>query len=243
MDWADDIAYSVHDLEDFYRAGLLPLDRVLSNHRERDALIESPHIRWTARNKFPDLKDEEKARDRAKEALDGLREYAHEDLYQPYRATTRQRGALRWWTSFLVGRYVRAISLREPEPDKPAIALRPETQDEIVVLKAMMEHYVFNNPALAGQQHGQRRLIRELFQIFVAALDDDAAAVPELVPMIDRERYTEELGDCTGDSSKLICRARNAADAVASLTERQVVSLHRRLTGVDPGSIWNLIVR
>src|SRR5205807_1826262 len=35
MDWADDITYSVHDTEDFYRAGLIPLDRLAVNPKER----------------------------------------------------------------------------------------------------------------------------------------------------------------------------------------------------------------
>lgn len=30
MDWADDISYAVHDLEDFYRAGRIPLHRIAS---------------------------------------------------------------------------------------------------------------------------------------------------------------------------------------------------------------------
>lgn len=42
MDWADDVTYSVHDLEDFYRVGRLPL-HLLSHRdpRERESFFES----------------------------------------------------------------------------------------------------------------------------------------------------------------------------------------------------------
>ena len=39
MDWADDIAYAVHDMEDFYRAGLIPLDKLANDQVERDWFI------------------------------------------------------------------------------------------------------------------------------------------------------------------------------------------------------------
>jgi dGTPase len=36
MDWADDVTYAVHDMSDFFRAGLIPLDRLASRLDESE---------------------------------------------------------------------------------------------------------------------------------------------------------------------------------------------------------------
>ena len=45
MDWADDVAYSVHDLEDFHRCGAVPWHRILGGDHA-DQLISRADENW-----------------------------------------------------------------------------------------------------------------------------------------------------------------------------------------------------
>src|SRR5208283_4236045 len=50
MDWADDVTYAVHDVEDFYRAGRIPLDKLKNDPRERDRFLSYAGSRYVARD-------------------------------------------------------------------------------------------------------------------------------------------------------------------------------------------------
>lgn len=50
MDWADDVAYSIHDLEDWYRAGYVPLPRLAELASEQDRFVEFVVARWQSRS-------------------------------------------------------------------------------------------------------------------------------------------------------------------------------------------------
>jgi dGTPase len=81
------------------------------------------------------------------------------------------------------------------------------------------------DPRLAIQQHGQRRIITDLFNIYaeVATKDDRRA----LFPLEIRERLEETSTDHQ--------RFRIVADFISALSESQAVKLYQRLTGISPG--------
>jgi len=229
MDWADDIAYSVHDVEDFYRAGLLPLGRLA---RLADEI--EPLCTIAARDIVP--RKGKTGVDLAHDACERVFSYVNEDLYSEYKGSRTQRGHLRWLTSFLVGQYVRAVKLRKPTSTNPSrITIDPAAFEEVQVLKALMRHYIFSNPALAAQQEGQRRILSDLFDImYEAALGKRNR---DLLPQSVREL----LDESTGDKKTLNVRA--VVDSISSMTEEEAYRLHQRLTGMHVGRVGDPIVR
>jgi dGTPase len=224
MDWADDVTYAIHDLEDFYRAGLVPIDRLTVYRDERK--------RWV--NEVFERRGQEEiglTQDRFEEVAD--RVISSLVTVRPYKGTRADRAALRHTTSSLINLYAGAISLRVPaSDDEPFVVIRPEAVDDVRILKELTWHFVISNPALATQQHGKERVIAELFSIFMDA--STSKRWRNILPV----RCREELGSLVSDQD----RARVIADVVSSLSDQEAVSVHGRLTGVRTGSVLDFLL-
>jgi dGTPase len=221
MDWADDVTYAVHDLDDFYRVGLIPLDR-LAGRDERSRFVSSFFDGGSSgggrvlRAKFADFTPDE-----LNEAVAFIFDQAFADV-PPYRGTRAERAWIRAQTSFLIAWFIDGVHL-----EGGTVKIARQRQAEVTVLKEIAWYYIIASPALATIQYGQRRVIRELHELYIDAADKPSRR--ELFPTPQRELLERR----TTDKS----RRRVATDFVASLTEEMAFELHHRLTGVSRGSL------
>jgi dGTPase len=239
MDWADDITYSVHDVEDFYRAGLIPLDQLLSKTDERERFIEAVLGRW---QEDGDSDKVNFSHSDASKLFDDLNVLVGTDLGSPFTGAGRQQSALNYLSSTLIRRYI----LGEGSQDKnsvminklqnePFIKIDSRLRLEVDFLKELMRHYVFCNPALVAQQYGQRKVIRELFCILFDASEPHSSD-KNIIPYPFKELLEES------DQSERE-RARLVTDLIASMTEQQALLFYQRLTGISSGSVRDLIIQ
>ena len=232
MDFADDIAYSVHDVEDFFRTGLIPLDKLVKDAAEVDRFLDGAFSSLRRNNQsIPYTKDD------CKEAFEQLLQPF--PINEPYTGTNQQRARLRSLTAGLIGGYVNAIKLQVPgSAGGPRVKIESQAAIELFVFKQLTWHYVINNVSLASQQYGQRRIIRELFNIFVEAAESKQL---DIFPVSFRERIEKLIEDGRYDLKEE--RIRVVADLLSGLTEQQAVSIYQRLTGVFLGTVMDAIIR
>jgi len=243
MDWADDIAYAVHDMEDFYRAGFIPIHLLMENdERELTKFVDGTFLRWS-RDFRPvpgRIKDEE-LREAFTNLVRGIRE-SH-PIAEPYEGTIEHRAILRSLTSELISRYVLGAApafeapfkLREPDSnDDRLVEIQPEAERELIMLKQLTWFYVIQRPSLAGQQTGQRRVVEDLFSIFYKATK--TVVTRDVLPTSAKQLLERQMGNPVSRPDEEL-RCRIAADVVSGLSEQQAIGLHSRFTGVEPGSI------
>jgi dGTPase len=224
MDWADDLTYAVHDVDDFFRAGLVPLDRLRAPD---DAEIKT----FTAR--LTELKEEDAAKFphyEVKELVDRVREIL--SLYGPgerYSHTASSRAALREFGSKLITRYLNAFSVENGARDgEIRLKIAEDAVRDVTALKMLVVVYVIRRPNLAVVQKGQQKMIEELYETYFDASAPGRAGNRNLFPPGVRERLEgteEEAGP----------RIRVVLDLLSGLTETAAIELHHRLCGWGSG--------
>jgi dGTPase len=223
MDWADDITYSVHDLDDFFRARRIPL-HLLADRRydhERSEFFEAVELRHVGdRGVWADFSGLKEA---FNEVLIGL--FPLQDIYT---GTWEERAALREFTSQLIGRYIGGTSLITDDDGSVQVHIDGHLLMEVAMLKELTWVYIIDAPSLISQQFGQRQLIRKLFGIYMNAASSQKHR--NLFPPY----YRGALCEISASDDK--ATRRTVTDLIAGMTEEQALAIHNRLTGVTLGS-------
>jgi dGTPase len=222
MEWADDLTYAVHDVDDFFRAGLIPLHRLATE--EDDETKRLAKLMEAAQASAP------KAWPRwsVDELLQSVQNVAAgvgpTGRYLPSMALRRD---MRRFGSELITRYLSAFTLENtPDSSKVRVRIDDPIEREVDALKMLVHIYVIRRPGLAVVQRGQKRVIKDLFDFYLEASDADPTKGGDrrLFPLEIREIIDAGSGEAGP-------RARIVADLLAGLTETTAIALHQRMAG------------
>ncbi len=208
MDWSDDVAYSVHDVEDAIASGWLD-PRVLHSAGDMAAVLEV-----AGRTYAPDL-----GADALGAALERLLDSGV--LPAAYDGSRGSLAGLKDMTSRLIGHFVLVVEQATRERHGPGELTRfgadlvvPDgLRAECSVLKAVANHFVMTTQERLAVMAEQREVVR--------ALAAGYAAAPEELLDPDLRADFRAAEDDNG-------RLRVVVDQVASLTDVRALVLHRQ---------------
>ncbi len=208
MDWSDDCAYSVHDLEDAIFAGQIT---VKNFDRDFDTLYKEMVSGYGS----------DASKEEAEQALVRLQQLSCWPVN--FDRTHRSLARLKDTTSQLIGRFVLAAELETRKVHGDGSLTRysanleiPRDQViEVDFLKAVAGHYLISAAASQERYAKQQVVIHELVEMLFEA------APAELDPI-----FEDDWKRATNDSEKL----RIVIDQIASLTDPGAYALHAHLS-------------
>ncbi|MDI3406293.1 deoxyguanosinetriphosphate triphosphohydrolase [Streptomyces cavernicola] len=212
MDWSDDVAYSVHDVEDGLHAGHID-PNCLHAEPERQEIYAVALGRYVPEGTDPA---------ELAAALDRLLD--QEWWPHGYDGTAVAQARLKDATSQLIGRFCLAAegATRARHGSGPLtryaaeLVVPNETRHECAVLKAVADRYVMQRDEQERLRADQRIVIAELAEALTARAPEG------LDPQF------RALFDAAQDDT---ARKRVVIDQIAALTDASARTLHARLTG------------
>jgi dGTPase len=265
MDTADDIAYAIHDVQDFHRVGVLQQgsvatelmawqrDAVELRTADAEALVSDrrpgrsvERLRRELHRKDSWVSDDDAFRAAVEhvrhELVDGL-------LAAPFDGSIEAEQSVARFSARWTRRLIDSIEVRPDPPARSGHVLLAQTQwHEVQVLKFIHHQFVLARPDLALHQRGQARLLATLVEALHAWLidPDETARLPrrihDLVELAESEYRAfagtpNAFGLATQVDPVSMARGRAIIDFVASLTDGQAVALLDALSGRS-GQLW-----
>jgi dGTPase len=262
MDTADDIAYAIHDVEDFHRVGVLQSGAVAAEfmawQREAGQLSDLPddllatgarrpgypteRLRRQIHRKDAWISDDDAFATAVehvrKELVDGLLAVSFDGSIEAEQSVA---GFSARWTRRLVD----AIEVVEkPSVRSGHVVLGVAQWHEVQILKSVHRRFVLTRPDLALHQRGQARLLTTLVESLLGWIADpeESARLPQrLHDLIDLAEAELAAGsdrqEPVGATRQQRARGRAIIDFVAALTDGQAVALMDALSGRS-GQLW-----
>ncbi|MER7113698.1 deoxyguanosinetriphosphate triphosphohydrolase family protein [Saccharomonospora azurea] len=265
MDLADDIAYAIHDLQDFHRIGVLqhaevatelghwltrraelaalPEAELAETHRRPGRSLERLRRHLQAKDSWITHADAfAEAVTRVRQQLvDGLLGIPFDGSVEAEQATSRFSAS---WTARLVAGVVVTPS---PSPRTGHVTLGPAQWHEVQVLKFVHKRFVLQRPDLALHQRGQASLIVTLVDALDAWLTDreEVSRLPRRLHDLV-ELAQAEYADLADHAPELLVGATGepvqGADAVRALARgRAVIDFVSSLTDQQAAAMLDAI--
>ena len=207
MDWSDDIAYSVHDLEDSLVSGQIKLDQLSDDLPKLFTVAQQMYL--------ADVTESE-----MQSALNSLQKLSCWPRY--YDGTHRSLARLKDLASQLIGRFAQAAEVATQDKYGDGDLTRynanlvvPRAQRvEVALLKSMAGHYVINATDSQIRYAEQQKILTQLVEAILASAPDTLESF-----------FLQDWQRAQTDQARL----RVVIDQVASLTDPGALTLHNRL--------------